>query len=220
MPLQVQQPIIYLITSGATTIETTPASKEFASVLKLVAAAVAANVSLFQIREKNLKARVLEELTVKASEVTRPSRTRLLVNDRADIARAAGADGVHLTTQSLPTAVVRRTFGSGFLIGVSTHSVEDARAARDADADFAVWGPVFATASKRSYGKPFGTTELAAVAKDVAPFPILALGGVTIDDAKDCFAAGAGGIAGIRVFEGDDLAQTVDRIRQSFDIPR
>ena len=220
MPLPVQQPIIYLITSGATTIETTPASKEFASVLKLVAAAVAASVSLFQIREKNLQARVLEELTVKASELTCSSHTRLLVNDRADIARASGADGVHLTTQSLPPAVMRRTFGSGFLIGVSTHSAEEARAACDAEADFAVWGPVFATESKRLYGEPLGTTKLAAVAKDVAPFPILALGGVTIDNAKDCFAAGASGVAGIRLFEGEDLGETVDRIRQAFDVTK
>ena len=157
---------------------------------------------------------------MKASELTHSSDTRLLINDRADIARAAGADGVHLTTRSLPPAVVRRTFGSDFLIGVSTHFVEDARAARDGEADFAVWGPVFATESKRQYGEPLGTTNLAGVAKDVAPFPILALGGVTIDNAKDCFTAGASGIAGIRLLVSEDLAGTVDRIRQSFDITK
>src|SRR5215208_4738641 len=120
------QPIIYPITSGTTTAETTPHDPQLVSILRLVRAAVAAEVSLFQIREKALAARVLYELTVRAAEITRGSKTRLLVNDRSDIARAAGADGVHLTTHSLPAGVVRRIYGPEFLIGVSTHSLEAA----------------------------------------------------------------------------------------------
>lgn len=217
MPFQVQQPIIYLITSGATTVQTTPASEEFADVLKLVAAAVAADVSHLQIREKNLNARVLFELTTQAAELTRRGQTRLLVNDRADIAKAAGADGVHLTTRSLNAAVVRRTFGPDFVIGVSTHSVDEARVAREAKADFAVWGPVFATASKRPYGDPQGTEQLRTVAQELTPFPIVALAGVTVSNVSDCFHAGASGIAGIRLFRNpESLAETVKRIRDSF----
>jgi thiamine-phosphate pyrophosphorylase len=86
---------------------------------------------------------VLYELVLRAAKITRGSDTRLLVNDRADIARAAGADGVHLTSQSLPANVVRKMFGPEFVIGVSTHSFEEARAAQAAGADFVVFGPVF-----------------------------------------------------------------------------
>lgn len=215
-PPRVQTPISYLITSGVTTAQTTPASEEFASILQLVAAAVAANVSLIQIREKELRARVLCELTTSAAALTRSSPTRLLVNDRADIARATGADGVHLTTRSLAPDVVRRTFGPDFLIGVSTHSAAEARAAREAQADFVVWGPVFATESKRTHGEPLGTVGLYSVTKELAPFPVVALGGITLDNAVACFEAGASGIAGIRLFrDPESLVELVNRIRKA-----
>src|SRR6185369_15178481 len=101
---------------------------------------VDAEVPLFQIREKSLSARALYELVVGAVSITRGSKTRLLVNDRVDVARAAGADGVHLTAHSLPADVVRSTCGPDFLIGVSTHSREEAQAARAGGADFVVFG--------------------------------------------------------------------------------
>ena len=181
-----------------------------------MAAAVAAKVSLIQLREKRLSARVLFELTFRAAQITRKSETRLLVNDRADIARAAGADGVHLSTRSLSSDVIRRAFGSDFLIGVSTHSLEEARAARD-HADFAVFGPVFTTESKNLYGAPQGIAKLAAVANDLAPFPIVALGGIGLDNLAECQQAGANGIAGIGIFNDlESLPQTVNRIRELF----
>src|SRR5215204_488894 len=164
MSLEVQQPIIYLITSGATNAQTTPTSEAFADILKLVSAAVAAKVSLIQLREKLLSARVLFELTTQAAKITQGTPTKLLVNDRADIARGAGADGVHLGEFSLGADVIRRAFGPNFLIGVSTHSLEQALGARDDEADFAVWGPVFATESKNIYGEPQGVQKLIAVA--------------------------------------------------------
>lgn len=217
MSLQVQQPIIYLITSGATNAQTTPASEAFADILKLVSAAVAARVSLIQLREKLLSGRVLFDLTTQAANITRGTQTKLLVNDRADIACGAGADGVHLTEVSLRAAVVRRTFGSNFLIGVSTHSLEQARAARDDDADFAVWGPVFATESKNTYGEPQGVRKLAQVARELDPFPIVALGGLKLDNVAECVAAGAKGIAGISLFQDiKELPITVSRVRGVF----
>src|SRR5712675_1710566 len=134
MPLDLPKPIIYLITSGATTKATTPETDDFA---------------------------------------------RILANDRADIARAAGADGVHLTTQSLPAGQVRETYGSEFLIGVSTHSLEEAHAARGEGANLAVFGPVFKTESKVGLGDPQGLEELRKVAAELKDFPILAIGGVS-----------------------------------------
>ena len=217
MPPQLQAPIIYLITSGETTPATNESSIEFARLLELVHAAVAARVSLIQLREKNLSARTLYELTARAARLTRGSATRLLVNDRADIARAASADGVHLTTRSMRASVVRRAFGDEFLIGVSTHSMEEAREARDGRADFATFGPVFETASKLTYGPPVGLAPLSEVARELAPFPVLALGGITGETAAAALRAGAHGIAAIRLFSDPlTLPEITSALRRSF----
>lgn len=147
-----------------------------------------------------MHARVLFELVVRAVEIVRGSETRLLVNDRSDIARAGGADGVHLTAQSLPADVVRRIYGSDFLIGVSTHSLEEARMARIKGADFVVFGPVFETESKRAFGAPQGLEKLREVCAELGDFPVIAIGGITLHNAKACLDVGASGIAGISLF--------------------
>jgi len=140
----------------------------------------------------------------------------LLVNERADIARAAGADGVHLPARSLDAATVRATFGADFLIGVSTHSVAEVRAARTAEADFVVFGPVFQSPSKTIYGAPLGLGKLQAAAAECAPFPVIALGGIDQSGAADCLRAGASGIAAIRLFsESGKLEQVVEALRQN-----
>jgi thiamine-phosphate pyrophosphorylase len=193
-------PIIYPITSGKTSPQTTPDDPQFSEILRLVRAAVDADIPLFQIREKSLHARVLYELVARAVEITQGSNTRLLVNDRSDIARAAGADGVHLTTQSLPVEVVRSLFGAEFLIGVSTHSLDEARAARSGGGDFVVFGPVFETESKRAFGEPQGLGKLAEVTRELGEFPVVAIGGITLDNVDECFRAGARGIAAIGMF--------------------
>jgi len=157
---------------------------------------------------------VLYELAARAAALTRGSFTRLLVNDRADIAQAAGADGVHLTASSLEASIVRTTFGADFLIGVSTHSLAEARAARDGGADFAVFGPVFETAAKLTYGEPAGLEKLAEAAHELSPFPIIALGGITLTNAPNCLDAGASGIAGISLFnQCSDLHRVVDLVQ-------
>ena len=196
MPLHLPRPIIYPITSGRTTPQT------IADLLRFLQAAVDAQLPLIQIREKSLPARVLYKLTVRAAEITRGTGTRLLINDRADIARAAGADGVHLTAQSLPADVVREICGPEFLIGVSTHSLAEARAAQAGGADFIVFGPVFETESKRAFGEPQGLDKLREVANDLGEFPVIAIGGITRENLESCLAAGASGIAGISLFEG------------------
>lgn len=204
MPLNQQRPILYAITSGATNSKTTPDDPEFASILHLVETAVSAAIPLFQIREKNLPARVLYELVLRAVEITRAGSTRLLVNDRFDVARGAGADGVHLTSVSLPPQVAREVCGPEFIIGVSTHSLAEARAARDNRADFCVFGPVFETESKRVYGPPQGLDKLKEVCAELQGFPVLAIGGVSLDNAQSCFEAGASGFAGISWFNASD----------------
>jgi thiamine-phosphate pyrophosphorylase len=214
MPLDLHNSLIYLITSGATTAGTTPASENFSRILLLVRAAVDAQIDLVQIREKKLSGNVLYELSARAAAITKDSATKLLINDRSDIAAAAGAAGVHLTRSSLPAAVVRQTFGAEFLIGVSTHSLEEANLACRDGADFVVFGPVFDTASKRQFGDPLGPSSLAQVSSALTPFPVLALGGVTTGNAAECIRAGARGIAAIRMLElPDRLADIAAEIR-------
>jgi thiamine-phosphate pyrophosphorylase len=220
MAREVQTPIIYLITSGETTQTTTARSEAFARILALVGEAVRARVHLIQLREKNLRAGVLYELATQAANLTRGSSTRLLVNDRADIARAARADGVHLTTRSLRASDVRRAFGNSFLIGVSTHTLPEALEARDHGADFAVFGPVFDTASKLAYGSPVGLEKLNEAALCLSPFPLIALGGITLEKAPDAIRAGASGIAAIRLFaDVRQLDATVRAIRGDLRVP-
>lgn len=217
-PLQRQQPLIYLVTSGQTTPQTTPATEDFSRLLRLIKAAVSAQIDLLQIREKNLSARVLYALTASAADITRGSHTKLLVNDRADIAAAAGAAGVHLATDSLRPNVVRHAFGDDFLIGVSAHSVAEAVSARAGGADFAVFGPVFATPAKEKFGEPQGLKQLETVAGELAPFPVLALGGLTVDRVSDCLRAGARGVAAIRMLSDPiQLEWVVNEIRDSFE---
>jgi thiamine-phosphate pyrophosphorylase len=213
MALNLTKPILYLITAGLTSENSTPESKEFQNILELVSAAAEARVSLLQLREKDLTPLQLFELAKRAAEITRGTATRLLVNDRADVAAAAGADGVHLTTRSIEPRIIRNSFGQDFLIGCSTHSLSEAAAVRDADADFAVLGPVFETGSKAQYGAPLGLEKLAESVKQIAPFPIIALGGVSRANAVHCLRAGAAGVAGISLFsDGSTLKRTVDTI--------
>lgn len=153
---------------------------------------------------------------MRAVEITRGSATRLLINDRADIALASGADGVHLTTRSLDAAVVRQTFGSDLLIGVSTHSLGEAEAARRGGADFAVLSPVFKTQSKPLQGAPLGLNSLSEATRALAPFPLIALGGITLHNAHAALRAGAAGIAGIGLFSDEQkLQEIVHEIRDA-----
>jgi len=214
--LNLSKPILYLITRGTTDETTTTESAEFHQLLGQFSAAVSAGIQLIQIREKRLASRVLLELTSRAVSITQGTATRVLVNDRADIAAGAGADGVHLTTQSLEAAVVRQAFGERLLIGSSTHSIEEARTARDAGADFIVFGPVFESPAKKKYGPPVGLQALSGVARELAPFPVIALGGISIKNATQCLRAGASGIAGISLFsKPEGLANVASVIRES-----
>ena len=209
MSLNQPRPVLYLVTNGTTTSDTSPESEDFSRLLLLIKAAVTAGIQLIQIREKNMTARTLCELTARSSAVTRGTNTKLLVNDRADVARVAGADGVHLTSQSVSADVIRRSFGPDFLIGVSTHSLDEARIARQQGADFVVFGPVFETESKRSFGEPQGIGRLGQVTAEVNPLPVIAIGGISLANAAECLRVGAAGIAAISLFEDPDTLSDV-----------
>ena len=180
--------------------------------LPLIERAVAAGIDLIQIRERDLSTRELLALVEAAVECARGRETRILVNDRLDVALAAGAAGVHLPAHGLPVAAVRQRYPE-LLIGASTHNLDELRRAEEGGADFAVFGPVYETPAKRKYGPPVGLEKLAEAARTTR-LPVLALGGIGRENAGDCLAAGAAGIAAISVFQtADDLGKLASRLR-------
>lgn len=157
-----------------------------------------------------MSARALGEFVREAIDAARPHGAKVLVNDRLDVAMAAGADGVHLRVSSLPAAEVRRVVEEKglreFLIGVSTHSIREAQIAEQENADFIVFGPVYNTPSKREYGAPAGIEALAATCQAVR-IPVLAIGGINLANFRDSLQAGASGIAAIGLFAALDQIQ-------------
>jgi thiamine-phosphate pyrophosphorylase len=179
---------------------------------------VAAGIDRVQIREKDLAATEISALaraalrSAAASARTAGSGVRILINDRLDVALAEGAGGVHLGEQSLPvkdarSLVEKCDWAQDFLVGVSCHTVEAARSAAMDGADYIFFGPVFATPAKASFGSPQGLDRLAEVCRAVS-IPVLAIGGISLANAAACIAAGAAGIAAIRLFQdaADPLA--------------
>lgn len=148
-----------------------------------------------QVREKEMTARALTALTRQL--VGRGAR--VIVNTRADVALAAGADGVHLPGGSIAPGRLREWVGAAFLIGVSCHSIGEVEKAEREGADYVFLSPVFPSPSKPGYGPPLGTAALAEACRRVR-IPVLALGGVNEDNALACVEAGAAGFASITAF--------------------
>jgi thiamine-phosphate pyrophosphorylase len=193
------------------------ADAQIPALLDKIETAARAGMDWIQIREKDHDARQLLLLVAEAKRRA-GSNCRILVNDRLDVALAAGADGVHLGERSLPVAEAKRFVrarkdATEFLIGVSTHSVEAVQYAAAHGADYAIFGPVFVTPSKQAYGAPQGIEKLAAACRAVS-IPVIAIGGIKAANARDCIAAGAAGIAAIRLFQDtDDLPTVVQALR-------
>ena len=167
----------------------------------VVGAALDAGLPAVQLRDRDLPGRPLLALAERLRELTKRAGALLLVNDRVDVAVAAGADGVHLGSTSMPVDVARRLLPPGALVGVSTHTVPEVAAAT---ADFAFFGPVHATPSKAAFGPPQGVPRLReAVA--TARVPVLAIGGITRLHIPEVRGAGAAGVAVIRaILSADD----------------
>ena len=235
--------MLYYITDRAAFAGDEPARRR--QLLDKIAEAARCGVDYIQLREKDLSVRELEQLTrevvnavAKAQRLTtghRQRATALLINSRADVALATGADGVHLRSEDLRPQEVRRIWqrsaskcgagthsaGSGQaparensprspVIAVSCHSPADVTQAAAEAADFAVFAPVFE--KKDARGVP--SSGLGALREACrAGIPVLALGGITLENAQSCFDAGAAGIAAIRLFQESDIATVVEKLR-------
>lgn len=190
-----RRPVLCLVTDRA---RLTPPGDPGA-VLDLIRAATAAGVDLVQIREPGLSDRTLGALVTNATAAARGASTRILVNDRVDIALAHGADGVHLKADSVPAPRVREHAGTNWIIGRSVHDLDEGRAAAAGGGlDYLLLGTIFETASKPGR-KPLGATALGTAAAAL-PLPVLAIGGVTPARIPALAATGAAGAAAIGLF--------------------
>jgi thiamine-phosphate diphosphorylase len=168
--------------------------------LRQVEAAVEARLDCVIVRERDLEARDLTDLITSIVAMTRDTSTRVVVNDRVDVALASGADGVHLRGDSIAPGIVRRMTPKDFLIGRSVHSAQEA--ASVAGADYLIAGTVWPSASKQADQQLLGVDGFSSVVR-AARVPVLAIGGVTIDRIGEIAKAGGAGIAAIALFMGD-----------------
>lgn len=173
----------------------------FDRLVDLAAGAVAAGIDMIQVRERDLDARRLALLVSRIVAVAEGSRTKVLVNDRADVATAAGAHGVHLRGDSITSPAARTLLGGGAIVGRSVHSAVDAgQASRAGRLDYLVFGTMYRTLSKDD-GHPVATIdELSAACKAAQGIPVLAIGGITVQRTAELARAGAAGVAGIGLF--------------------
>jgi thiamine-phosphate pyrophosphorylase len=158
-----------------------------------VGRAIASGVDMIQVREKDLAAVELFDLVCRVREAAAGTGTKVLVNGRLDIARIAGIDGVHLPADGLPAAQVRPHVRT---LGVSCHSTEEAIQAERDGVDYIIFGPVFETPGK----KAVGIDALRGIVRTVK-IPVLAIGGITLENTPAVLEAGASGIAAIRMFQ-------------------
>jgi thiamine-phosphate pyrophosphorylase len=181
------------------------------AVLAKIAEAAGCGVDFIQLREKDMSARELEGLAREAVSAVREnsSRTRLLINSRTDVAIACGADGVHLRSEDILPSEVRAVWGGGLpVISVSCHVAADVGRAAAEGADVALFAPVFEKQGSSAAG-------LSALRVGCEPsIKVLALGGVTLENAQACVEVGAAGVAGIRLFQENEVKSVVGTLRR------
>jgi len=189
--------------------------------VQVVREAIAGGVRFIQVREKDLPARELQSLVAEIVEAARGVGALVVVNDRIDVAQAAGASGVHLGGASLRPEVARRLLGPEAWIGVSTHEVAEVLEAERGGANYVSFGPIFRTPSKEGILEPRGPGLLTEVRRST-DLPVLALGGIRPDRVESVLQAGASGISVVsHVMASDDprraareLVEAVDRVRR------
>lgn len=167
------------------------------SPISLAATWVHAGVELIQLREKQASARKLYADSLALTRLLAPTGVRVVVNDRPEIAAMVGAGGVHIGQEDIPVEAARKVCGSSLWVGVSTHNLEQLRAADRTSADYIAVGPVFPTATKGNPDPVVGIEFLRA-ARQLTRKPLVAIGGITVESAEEIFRAGADSVAVVR----------------------
>lgn len=178
--------------------------------VSLLQRVLAAGISTIQLRERDLSARELVALAREVRVVTGSCNSQLLINDRIDVTLALEGVGVHLRSNSLPPSVARRLLGPQRLMGISVHSVEEAVQAESQGANYIVLGPIYETPSKQMFGPPLGIQTLEKACRLVR-IPIVGIGGVTAERAREMRRAGAFGVAVITAILGADDVESATR---------
>lgn len=180
----------------------------------VVAAAIEHGVTVVQLRDKHADSATLYRTARTLLEITRPRGVPLIVNDRVDVMLASGADGVHVGIHDLPLEQVRRLAGPRALVGYSVNTADDLAEAVRHGADYVGMGPVFPTATKADARTLLGLEGLRHLANR-APFPVVAIGGVTPENHTAALAAGASGVCVISAILGhEDIAAAVTAFRR------
>ncbi len=184
----------------------------------LARAFLAGGATLLQVRAKHLGGGAFVDLTAAIGELARSANARVIVNDRADVARIAAADGVHVGQDDLSPADVRRIIGSASIVGLSTHTAAQLDAALAAPVDYVAIGPVFVTSTKQTGYDALGLGAVREAAARAARrnLPLVAIGGITLDTAADVIAAGAASVAviGDLLHGGDPEARVRAYVRR------
>lgn len=202
-------PAVCIVTRG----RGTASSPERSSLLERLAAAARAGAAIVQVRERQLDDRQLLEFVTQVIGMVRPAGTLVLVNDRVDVALAAGADGVHLKSDAPPAGDVRQIASPELVIGRSVHSAEEAAAA--GACDYLVFGTVFPSGSKPA-GHPVAGIEALKRVCESTTLPVFAIGGISVNRATAVAAAGAAGVAAIGLFsDANDISATVTALRSA-----
>ncbi len=168
---------------------------------QVAAALLEAGLRLIQLRDKQASSGELYASAQEVAGCVRSGSGIFIVNDRADVALAVNADGVHVGQDDLPVESARKLLGTGKVIGYSTHSLEQVRDADQSSADYVAFGPIFPTASKENPDAVVGLAGLAEARKATRK-PLVAIGGITLENARDVIEAGADSVAVIRALVG------------------
>ena len=182
--------------------------------------AIEGGVSMLQLRYKGAKAREFLELAQRIKEVSAECRIPLIINDRLDIALAAGADGVHLGQEDLPSQEARRILGSQMILGVSAGCLQEAQDAENAGASYIGLGSIFPTSSKPDAGRPIGAGVIAEVTQ-VVRIPVVAIGGIQVDNAEEVIQKGASGVAVISaILQAKDSKRAAQQLKMAIERAR
>ena len=174
--------------------------------------AVSAGIKTIQLREKNMTKKELYKEALSIRKFTLKHRAAFIINDYVDIALAVNADGVHLGQEDMPIREARKLLGKNKIIGISTHSMKQAVDAQRAGADYIGFGPIFKTTTKDA-GKPKGIKSLIEIKKHIK-IPVVAIGGITIDNVSEVFKSGADAAAVASGILSGDIKRNIERFYQ------